>query len=254
MLNTRASQRTWSPAATWSPIAWSIGLLLASTAVAAAVGSGPGSWLVGGMFAGVSLSASVCSRNSAAVLLPAGGQPSWRDARLALAFLIGTASGALLLVPFALIGAGLASPIPRTWSFGVWLVVSGGMLVANVVTGSCPLPQMHRQIPLGTVASRRPLGAWRFGAALGTSAMTFMPSCAPYVLMAALVFVRPTVAATLIAAVGFGAGRAIGMLGRAGARDRAAFEESFQRVVAPLQRGLASATVILLVALWFWKA
>jgi hypothetical protein len=43
------------------------------------------------------------------------------------------------------------------------------------------------------------------------------------------------------------------MLGRAGARDRAAFEESFQRLVAPLQRGLASATVILLVAFWSWK-
>src|SRR5262245_47008166 len=173
MLNNPVARRTWSPAAKitapWSPAAFAVGLVLAGAVALGAVRAGPSAWIACGLVAGVSLSASVCSQNSAAVLVPFGARRSGRDVALAVAFLIGTVTGAMLLAGIALIGQGLTSPIPRAWAFVVWALVSGAVLVANVVTGTCPLPQMHRQIPQSIVATRQLGGAWRFGAALGTS-------------------------------------------------------------------------------------
>jgi hypothetical protein len=131
----------------------------------------------------------------------------------------------------------------------VWLFLGSAVVGTNIVSGGCPLPQTRRQIGLATIAPRDTEGALRFGAALGTGLLTYLPSCAPHLLVLSLVMVQPSVAGTLAAALGFGCGRGIGMVARAAARDREEFDRRFQRVVRALQRGLAGVIVLVLVAL-----
>jgi hypothetical protein len=182
------------------------------------------------------------------VLLPSGGR-SKNDIRVAAAFLAGAVGGALALVPVVMLAQALTAPVPHGLRVALWLVLGALIVGANIATGGCPLPQTRRQIGLATIARRETDGALRFGAALGTGVLTFLPSCAPHLLALSLVLVQPNLGATLAAAVGFGIGRGIGMLARSVSRDRLRFDVSLQRVVAPLQRGFASVIVLGLVAL-----
>jgi hypothetical protein len=182
------------------------------------------------------------------VLLPSGGR-SRNDSRVAAAFLGGAVAGALALVPVVLLAQTLTAPVPHGLRLALWLALAALIVGANIATGGCPLPQTRRQIGMATIARRETDGALRFGAALGTGVLTYLPSCAPHLLFLSLVLVQPGVGATLGAAVGFGVGRGMGMLARSVARDRERFDARLQRVVAPLQRGFASVIVLGLVAL-----
>ncbi len=166
-----------------------------------------------------------------------------------MAFLAGTVGGALAFVPVVLVAQALTAPVPHGLRIALWLVLAALIVGANIATGGCPLPQTRRQIGLATIARRDTDGAVRFGAALGTGVLTYLPSCAPHLLVLSLVLVQPSVGATLGAAVGFGVGRGIGMLFRSVAGDRTRFDIGMQRVVVPLQRGFASVIVLGLVAL-----
>jgi hypothetical protein len=181
------------------------------------------------------------------VLLPSGGRRSIESITLATAFLAGAVVGVLALVPTVFVGKGLVSPIPQSARDVAGIALAAAILVVNVVTRRCPLPQVRRQIPQRAIAARRPHGAFTFGAALGTGLLTYLPSCAPHVLLCLLVFLDPIPAATVAAAVGFGVGRSAGLLVRAVANDRARFEVGFQRMVVALSRGVASGAVLLLV-------
>jgi hypothetical protein len=181
------------------------------------------------------------------VLLPSGGRRSRPDTTLALAFLGGALAGALALVPAVLIGQGLVSPVPAPLRIAVWAVAAVTIVAINVATGKCPLPQVRHQIDQAAIAARRPGGAFHFGAALGTGLLTYLPSCAPHLLLLSLVLLAPNVLATSAGALGFGLGRALGLVGRAMSNDRARYEHSFQRAVDAFRRGGASIAVLLLV-------
>jgi hypothetical protein len=168
---------------------------------------------------------------------------------LALAFLAGASAGALALVPGVLIGQGLVSPMPARLRIAVWAVAAGLIVAINVATGKCPLPQARHQIGQALIAARRPAGAFRFGAALGTGLLTYLPSCAPHLLVISLVLLAPSGTATAAGALGFGVGRALGLLGRALANDRARYERCFQRAVGAFRRGGASIAVLALIIL-----
>ncbi len=75
---------------------------------------------------------------------------------------------------------------------------------------------------------RRRAGPFQFGFEMGTGVRTFVPSSAPYVVLAALVLLGPGLAATLAAAAGFGAARAAVPYLRLLAADR----EGWERAVA----------------------
>ena len=79
--------------------------------------------------------------------------------------------------------------------------------------------------------------------------MTYMPSCAPYVLVVSVLFARPLLAVAIVGAIGFGVGRSVNMLGRFFSRDRDGFELTLQRVVEPLRLGFAAAFAMALVLL-----
>jgi hypothetical protein len=182
------------------------------------------------------------------VLLPSGGRRSKSDGLLAAAFLAGTVLGACALLPIIFVGQGLCSPIPAPVRVAIWIVAGVAIVVANLVRGTCPLPQNRRQIPQSAIAPRSPRGAFRFGAALGTGLATYLPSCAPHLLVVSLVLLQPSVSATIAAAAGFGFGRACGLIIRSLVRDRARFETAFQRFVSSLRRGAGVGIVMALLA------
>jgi hypothetical protein len=182
------------------------------------------------------------------VLLPSGGRRSKTDVLLTAAFVAGTVLGACALLPIVFVGQGLCSPIPEPVRIVIWIAAGLAIIAANVAHGTCPLPQNHRQIPQIAIVPRRPSGAFGFGAALGTGLATYLPSCAPHLLVVSLVLLQPSVSATIAAAVGFGIGRACGLVVRALVRDRARFETAFQRAVSSLRRGVGVGLVMALLA------
>jgi hypothetical protein len=185
------------------------------------------------------------------VLLPPVRRRARYDLPLGVAFLAGAVSGALVLLPLVLILQGLVWPIPRAGRLALWVVASVAITVVNLVAGDCPLPQRRRQIPSEVIAAQSPGGAWRFGAALGTGLVTYLPSCAPHLLVVSLSLALTSVASSAAALAGFGVGRSIGVLARTGARDRDRFEHAFQRGVTGLARWGACPAVVVLNALWF---
>jgi hypothetical protein len=172
------------------------------------------------------------------------------DLKLTTAFAGGAIAGALGVVPLLLIGQALCSVFPTAFRVAVWLVASLAIVATNLVTGTCPLPQTHRQIAQHVIAGRRPAGAWTFGGALGSGVVTYLPSCAPHVLALALVLLAPSLLATIAAAAGFGLGRALGIVGRFLAPDRASFEHVFQKGVAVMRKGAGCTLVTVLLAWW----
>jgi hypothetical protein len=205
-------------------------------------------WFIAAAIAGLSLSGSVCSRNSSFVLLPSGGRHAG-ELRVTLSFLGGAILGALALLAVLLVGAGVLSPIPTEAALFLWFATASAVVVTNVATGGCPLPQAHRQIAADAIAARGSGGALQFGAALGSGVMTYMPSCAPYVLVVSVLFARPPLPVAVAGAIGFGVGRSVNMLGRFFSRDRDRFELTLQRVVEPLRLGVAAALAMALVLL-----
>jgi hypothetical protein len=90
----------------------------------------------------------------------------------------------------------------------VWACKHGPL--AGVIT----LPEARRQIPAQVFGGSLVRGAHRFGLELGTGMRTYVPSAAPYVLLLFLVVGRPTLAAALLAGVGFGVARAVPLAAR----------------------------------------
>jgi hypothetical protein len=133
----------------------------------------------------------------------------------------------------------------------MWVVASVAITVVNIVAGECPLPQRRRQIPSEVIAAQTPGGAWRFGAALGTGLVTYLPSCAPHLLVVSLSLGLTSIASSAAGLAGFGIGRSIGVLARTGARDRERFERAFQRGVTGLARWIACPTAVVFIAVWF---
>lgn len=177
-----------------------------------------------------------------------------RDLGLTLAFVIGGVVGALALVPLLVLGNALLQPVPTVARVAGWLVVGAGVVVVNIGTGGCPLLQTRRQIGQEALVGHGAPGAFRFGAALGTGVMTYTPSCAPHLVALSLVLLPVSTWAAVSAAIGFGTGRGIGIIGRALSPDRVRFDRAFQHVVNALARGLAGASIFGLLALMAWRA
>jgi cytochrome c biogenesis protein CcdA len=146
-----------------------------------------------------------------------------------------------------LLAQGLFSPVP--WTVRVVAAVLAGAAIAllDLATGECRLPQTRRQIPASLIDTRQRRGAFGFGFALGTGMLTYLPSCAPHVLVVALVLRSPSVVAVGLAACAFGAGRGLTMLLRAMAVRRDRFEERVQAGIRWLPRVAALVVWILVV-------
>lgn len=138
-----------------------------------------------------------------------------RHARPAVAgaFTIGSVLGALLTGTLLIVAAGLLSPIPvePRGTLAVAVIV---LLALHALGVLClDLPQNKRQIPQSVFHDRPLSAAIRFAAELGTGLRTYLPDPSPHALAVVLLLAPGTgwaaVAAAVLAAVGFGLGRAV---------------------------------------------
>ena len=162
------------------------------------------------------------------MLLPLGKRRD-RDHYAVAAYLGGAVAGATLsaLLAWLLGGFGepLAAPVRLALllAAGVFLwAAKHGPLVERV-----RLPEARRQIPFEVFGGSLVRGALRFGFEMGSGMRTYVTSWAPYVLFLALVLVRPTLGQALLAALGFGFGRALPLMVQVAPEERLTLTRDF---------------------------
>jgi hypothetical protein len=168
------------------------------------------------------------------------------DLPVTVAYAAGTTSGALLSASVLWLLSGFAQPLPPPAR--VVLLVLAAAAVWAIKMGPWQrirLPEARRQIPAEVFGGSLTRGAYRFGLELGTGVRTYVPSPAPYILAAALLLTRPTLGATLAAALGFGLGRAAPLLVRVADARRHQVSDAFLRGVEQVAPATAAAIVLL---------
>ena len=75
-------------------------------------------------------------------------------------------------------------------------------------------------------------GVLQFGYEIGTGARTFLPTAAPHVIAAYLVFAVPTLSGAVLLGAAFGVGRGLQNLIVSGLADRGSFLEGWLRPVS----------------------
>jgi hypothetical protein len=142
--------------------------------------------------------------------------------RIVGAYVAGTTSGALVTTLALWTLSGFAAPL-SAWT-RLALLAIGIALVWSIKAGPLApfvsLPEARRQIPTRVFHGSLVRGAFRFGFELGTGVRTYVPAVAPYILALVLVLGRPTLGAAVLAALGFGMGRAIPLAVHLLARER----------------------------------
>lgn len=138
------------------------------------------------------------------------------DVRVVLAFLAGTLSGALLTTLVAWVLSGLGEPVPDPWRVGLLAVAGVGVWAVKhgPLEGRVQLPEARRQIPAEVFGGSLARGAYRFGFELATGVRTYAPSAAPYVLLLAVLLLRPELGTALLMGTGFAVGRAAPLAAR----------------------------------------
>ncbi len=123
-------------------------------------------------------------------------------------FTIGLISGGMLTASAIWAVAGFVDWVPT--SLGTAAVFATGALVLAQESRliHIKLPANHRQVPQEVFTNGPYRAAMQFGFELGTGVRTYLPSSVPYLLVTALLLLRPPLAVALLAGASFGLGRA----------------------------------------------
>jgi hypothetical protein len=168
------------------------------------------------------------------------------DGEIVAAFLAGTMSGAMPTALTAWLLAGFAEPLSHGWRIGillggavfVWLCKHGPLV------GVVALPENRHQIPAEVFGGSLIRGAYRFGFELATGVRTYAGVAAPYVLVLAILLIRPTLGQALLIGAGFGLGRAVPMVARL-MRTDGWQARAFWRRMSPVTQTVAALLVLL---------
>lgn len=136
------------------------------------------------------------------------------------AYLAGAISGALVTASVLLVVSGLLSPVPSAVRAGVATVGIAVLVLRTVGLLRIDLPQRCHQIPRETFGTAPSASAFRFAFELGTGVRTYVTASSPYALVLVLALVLPTTlgpaaATAAIAALGYGIGRSVVVVGQA---------------------------------------
>lgn len=139
-----------------------------------------------------------------------GGLAS-RSGRRAAVFTVGTILGALVSALALAVLVGLSMWVPRPSGLVAGLTIGVGLLAVLRDRGvlRLALPENHRQIARDVVSDLGNWGFLQFGFELGTGVRTIVSASTPYALVVALVVGGPGLPVFVVAAVGFGLGRAV---------------------------------------------
>jgi len=180
------------------------------------------------------------------VLLPPGRNRSTLDVRIVEAYLAGAISGALSAVMTLWLLSGLAAPLP--WAVRAVLIAAGAIVVwlceRGPLSGKVSLPQNRRQIPMQVFGGGLVKGAYRFGFEMGTGVRTYVPSPAPYILLLTVLFGRLSLGCALLAAIGFGLGRAAPLMLQLQKVDRERISNAYLRGTIHVAPTAASCVVL----------
>lgn len=151
-----------------------------------------------------------------------------RHARPAVAgaYLSGAISGALVTASALLLVSGLLSPLPTAVRTTLAAVALLGLVLRSVGLLPIDLPQRAHQIPRETFGTAPAASAFRFAFELGTGVRTYVTASSPYALVVLLALALPrtlgaAVVTAAIAALGYGIGRSIVVVGQALRRSMA---------------------------------
>lgn len=164
------------------------------------------------------------------MLLPLGKRRD-RDLAAVAAYLGGAVAGATLTALAAWLLGGFGEPLPSTARLALLAAAAAFLWAAKhgPLAGRVRLPEARRQIPLEVFGGSLLRGALRFGFEMGTGMRTYVTSWAPYLLFAALVLARPTLGQALLAALGFGLGRALPLMVQVAPEERLTITNDFLR-------------------------
>lgn len=169
------------------------------------------------------------------MLLPPGRRRSLFESRIVLAYLLGAVAGAMLTALAAWVVSGFTEPL--TAELRVGLLVAGAALLwlakEGPMSGRIALPEARRQIPVEVFYRGWARGAFRFGLEMGTGVRTYVPTVAPYVLLAALLLGRFGFGAAVLIAVGFGNGRTMPLFVQFSLDDRLRFADALRHGAEP---------------------
>ena len=158
----------------------------------------------------------------------------------------GTVSGAIPTALAAWLLAGFTEPLSEGWRLG--LLVGGAIFIwlckHGPLVGIVVLPETRRQIPAEVFGGSLVRGAYRFGFELATGVRTYAGVAAPYVLLLAMLLIRPTLAQALLIGAGFGLGRAVPMVARL-IRTDGWHARAFWRRMSPVTQTMAAVLVLI---------
>jgi hypothetical protein len=180
------------------------------------------------------------------VLLLPGKRHLDRDLRIGAAYLSGAVAGSLLTALAVWACSGVFAPLPAWLRAGLIAAAAAlaWMIKEGPLRGRFTLPENRRQIPAEVLGGSLVRGAMQFGFEMGTGLRTYVPSPAPYVLVAAVLLGGLPFAEVFLIALGFGAGRAIPLMLQLSAGERSRFTDEFLRGSAEFGPSISSALVL----------
>lgn len=120
--------------------------------------------------------------------------------------LVGSMVAGIMLIPPALLVGLVVSDGVRLWLAAILVLP---LLGADLIGWGGKLPQNRRVVPQSLQIAGRISGPFQFGFEMGTGVRTFVPTALPLALVLAVIAWSPGAGTCLLAAAGFGAGRAV---------------------------------------------
>jgi len=122
---------------------------------------------------------------------------------------VATTAGGLTTALVLWLLSGLTEPFPAPLRVGLLVAFVVALTLRARGLVSFPLPQAARQIPREVFLTHPVRAALRFGYPFGTGVRTYLVATPPYAVAAAILLLRPPLAAALALGAGFGLARGL---------------------------------------------
>ena len=144
-------------------------------------------------------------------------------------FVVGLLAGGLVAGTVLWLLSGLSRPVPAQICLAVLLPLAGLAILRDLGIVHLDLPQNRRQVPRTVFSRGVQRAALQFGFELGTGVRTYVPTTVPYLVALAVLLVRPGLLLSVLAGLGFGLGRALGLLARFWSGEDESWDLRFDR-------------------------
>lgn len=162
-------------------------------------------------------------------------------------YIAGLPVGTLLTSSVLWVIAGLTAGVPPSARLAVLLAAVLVLVAREFSLVRLPLPENRRLVPIDVFARHPFVAGAQFGFEMGTGARTFVPSSAPYIVVAAITFFGSAFTTAAVAGLGFAAGRAAMPLGRLISLESENWDRGLARSARSLGRACTAAVAVAVV-------